>query len=122
MAAVAQSHSLRIRSKALAFALALVSLLFPIAGAAQGAYRTTGTRSWRIADFSSDIQVHENGSIDVLEQISFVFLGEWHGIRRFIPVDYPGPDGTNYKLLLTVKNVTDENGRRLDYSLSSQDH
>ncbi len=78
--------------------------------------------SWKIADFTSHIQVHEDGSVDVLEHISFVFFGQFHGIRRFIPVDYPGPDGSNYKLLLKVKDVTDEDGKRLDYSVSSQGH
>ncbi len=79
-------------------------------------------RSWKIADFTSHIDVHEDGSVDILEHISFVFLGQFHGIRRFIPVDYPGPDGSNYKLLLKVKDVTDEEGKRLDYSVSTQGH
>src|SRR5262245_16249596 len=79
-------------------------------------------RSYKISDFTADIEVHEDGSADILERITFVFFGEYHGIRRYIPVDYPGPDLTNYKLMLKVRNVTDENGKKLDYDVSSKDH
>jgi uncharacterized membrane protein len=81
-----------------------------------------GSRSYKISDFTADIEVHEDGSADILERITFVFFGEYHGIRRYIPVDYPGPDLTNYKLMLKVRNVTDENGKKLDYDVSSKDH
>src|SRR5438270_6361011 len=77
-------------------------------------------RSWRIADFSADIEIHKNGSADIDERISLVFIGSFHGIHRYIPVDYIGPEGYNYSLFLKVQNVTDEEGRKLSYSTKKQ--
>jgi len=51
----------------------------------------------------------------VTERISLVFVGEWHGIHRTIPVEYPGPRGTNYSLFLQVTAVTDGSGNKLKY-------
>src|SRR5215469_5208659 len=70
-------------------------------------------RSWRISDFSADIDVHKDGSADVDERITLVFIGSFHGIHRYIPVDYLGPDGTNYSIFLKVRKVTDEEGQGL---------
>ncbi len=72
-------------------------------------------RSWRIADFTDTINVGADGSVAVLEHITLVFVGEYHGIHRTIPVEYPGPSGTNYTLFLTVTGVTDESGHKLNY-------
>lgn len=77
-------------------------------------------RSWRISDFSADIDVHKDGSADINERISMVFIGEYHGIHRYIPVDYVGPEGSNYSLFLKVRNVTDEEGQKLKYSTKTQ--
>jgi len=77
-------------------------------------------RSWRIADFSADIDVHKDGSADVNERISLVFIGPFHGIHRYIPVDYIGPEGSNYSLFLRVSNVTDEEGQSLKYTSKRQ--
>src|SRR5579872_5755321 len=76
-------------------------------------------KSWRVADFSDTISVHDNGSADVRERITLAFVGEWHGIHRFIPVEYPGPQGTNYTLFLNVTAVTDGNGGKLKYESST---
>jgi len=72
-------------------------------------------RSWRISDFSSTIDVSEQGETKVTERITLVFIGEWHGIYRNIPVEYPGPNSTNYSLFLKVTGVTDESGSPLKY-------
>ena len=77
-------------------------------------------RSWRISDFSADIEVHKDGSADVNERISLVFIGAFHGIHRYIPVDYTGPEGSNYSLFLKVQKVTDEEGQALKYSSKTQ--
>ncbi|HWC17380.1 MAG TPA: DUF2207 domain-containing protein, partial [Terriglobales bacterium] len=73
-------------------------------------------RSWRISDFSADIDVHNDGSADVNERISLVFIGSFRGIHRYIPVDYLGPEGSNYSLFLKVQRVIDEEGQPLKYS------
>src|ERR1051326_1827894 len=76
-------------------------------------------KSWRVADFSDTISISQNGSAAVHERITLVFDGEWHGIHRFIPVEYPGPRGTNYTLFLNVVDVTDDNGAKLKYDSST---
>src|ERR1700675_3885374 len=72
-------------------------------------------RSWRIADFRSRVLVDEDSTAVVTEHISLVFVGHWNGIYRDIPVDYPGPSGSNYKLLLKVTGVTNGEGQNLEY-------
>jgi uncharacterized membrane protein YgcG len=76
-------------------------------------------RSWRVADFNDTIVVHEDGSAVVHERITLAFEGEWHGIHRFIPIEYPGARGTNYTLFLNVTGVTDGNGGKLKYESST---
>src|SRR5947208_2097435 len=75
-------------------------------------------KSWRIADFEDTITVEKDGSALVRERISLVFVGEWHGIHRTIPIEYPGPDGTNYELFVDVQSVTDAEGSHLKYDSS----
>ncbi len=72
-------------------------------------------QSWRIADFQDVISISSDGSTLVKERISLVFIGQWHGIHRTIPIDYPGPQGTNYTLFLDIKSVTDGAGQKLKY-------
>src|SRR5690242_134032 len=77
-------------------------------------------RSWRISDFSANIDIHNNGSADVNERLTLVFVGSFHGIHRYIPVDYLGPEGSNYSLFLKVQKVIDEEGNALKYSTKNQ--
>jgi hypothetical protein len=72
-------------------------------------------RSWRVNDFNDTISVGADGSVAVHERIALEFNGEWHGIHRFIPIEYPGPRGTNYTLFLKVTSVTDGSGANLKY-------
>ena len=76
------------------------------------------SRNWRVADFKDTISIAADGTALVSEKITLVFVGEWHGIHRTIPVEYPGPQGTNYTLFLDVMSVTDENGNKLKYDSS----
>jgi uncharacterized membrane protein YgcG len=76
-------------------------------------------RSWRVSDFNDTISVAEDGSAIVHEHITLTFEGEWHGIHRFIPVEYPGPRGTNYTLFLNVTGVSDGDGGKLKYESST---
>ncbi|MBZ5663189.1 MAG: DUF2207 domain-containing protein [Acidobacteriia bacterium] len=92
-------------------ALMLGLLLSVSSAAAQG-------RNWRVADFKDTISIAANGTALVSEKITLVFVGEWHGIHRTIPVEYPGAQGTNYTLFLDVMSVTDENGTKLKYDSS----
>ncbi|HTK94155.1 MAG TPA: DUF2207 domain-containing protein [Terriglobales bacterium] len=72
-------------------------------------------RAWRIADFESNVSVKPDGEIVVIESIHLVFLGHWNGIYRNIPIEYPGPNDTNYSLFLKVLQVTDENNQALKF-------
>lgn len=72
-------------------------------------------KSWRITDFQDSITISNDGRADVTEHITLQFVGQWHGIHRTIPVEYPGPHGTNYSLFLDLKRVTDGDGNQLKY-------
>jgi len=75
-------------------------------------------KSWRVADFQDNIEVAKDGGAVVSEHITLVFVGEWHGIHRTIPIEYPGPNGTNYELYLDVTSVSDGEGNKLKYESS----
>ncbi|MGE5113516.1 MAG: DUF2207 domain-containing protein [Acidobacteriaceae bacterium] len=78
----------------------------------------TAQRSWRISNFQTNIAVMDNGTMLVTEHISLVFIGTWHGIHRTLPIEYPGPHGSNYTLFLKVRSVTDSGGSALKYDTS----
>jgi len=78
--------------------------------------------NWHVSDFKDSIAIGTDGSALVSEKITVVFNGTWHGIHRTIPVEYPGPNGTNYTLFLNVRSVTDENGNKLKYDSSKSGH
>src|SRR5947207_6074911 len=75
-------------------------------------------RSWQITEFADNIVIQQDGTASVQERITLQFEGEWHGIHRTIPIEYPGPPGTNYELFLNVTSVTDESGSKLKYDSS----
>lgn len=94
--------------------LVVITLAFcALAGAADAQ-----VKSWRIADFKDTIAISKDGSALVSEKITLVFVGHWNGIHRTIPVEYPGPRGTNYTLYIDVKSVTDDDNRALKYESS----
>jgi len=75
-------------------------------------------RSWRVTNFQDRILISNDGTAEVAEHITVAFQGEFHGIYRQIPIEYPGPDQTNYKLYLDVISVTDGEGNSLKYDSS----
>jgi len=75
-------------------------------------------RNWRITDFNDTISIAADGTAMVSEKITLAFTGQWHGIHRTIPVEYPGPQGINYTLFIDIMGVTDENGNKLKYDSS----
>jgi uncharacterized membrane protein len=95
--------------------VALLSLFLSVLSSVAAA------KSWRVADFQDDITVSRDGSAVVKERITFAFVGEWHGIHRTIPIEYPGPNGTNYELYLDVRSLTDGDGNALKYESSVHD-
>lgn len=79
-----------------------------------------GARTWSIADYSSSILIQPDGTSIVTEHITCVFQGEYHGIYRRIPIEYRGPNGSNYTLFLEVLKVEDENGNKLETKISTK--
>jgi uncharacterized membrane protein YgcG len=72
-------------------------------------------RSWHVTDFAGSYAVDKNGGVVATERITLLFEGSFNGIYRTIPVEYPGPRGTNYTLFLNVISVTDDQGNALKY-------
>ncbi len=77
-------------------------------------------RDWHITSFVDNVTVAQDGTMTVREHMVVDFEGAFHGIYRDIPIEYPGPHGSNYTLLLTVTSVTDGQGGKLKYDSSVQ--
>jgi uncharacterized membrane protein len=77
-------------------------------------------RSWKISRFDARYTVADDGTVLIEEEIHPLFEGSYNGILRDIPVEYPGPDGTAYKLFLKVDSVTDENNQKIRFEQSSR--
>ena len=77
-------------------------------------------RSWKIARFDTTCTIGDDGSALIEEEIHPSFDGTYHGIDRYIPIEYPGPDGTDYKLFLKVQSVTDEGGQPIRFEQSTR--
>ncbi|HZP24828.1 MAG TPA: DUF2207 domain-containing protein [Terriglobales bacterium] len=72
-------------------------------------------REWHITHFDSNMTVQQDGTMTVREHLVMYFNGEYHGIYRDIPIQYPGPRGSNYTLFLSITGVTDGWGHKLKY-------
>src|ERR1700731_2348428 len=110
LATSARGGRLRLYRAAMGLLASVVVVATPVAA-----------KSWRIADFTDNITVNVDGSAVITERISLVFEGEWHGIHRTIPIEYPGPNGTNYQLFISISSVTDGNGGKLKDDSSTSD-
>ena len=75
-------------------------------------------RDWHVTSFVDNVSVAQDGSMTVREHLVVDFEGAYHGIYRDIPIEYPGPHGSNYSLFLTVTGVTDGQGETLKYDSS----
>ena len=80
----------------------------------------SGAWAWSIGDFSSEITIHRDSTLAVMERITVDFQSEsHHGIYRDIPVKYKR--GTsNYNLRLKVISVEDEVGRDYQYKVTGE--
>src|SRR5258708_37505819 len=98
---------LRVLASSLLVLATLLALALPAAA-----------KSWRVSNFQDTITVNPDGSALINETITLNFEGVFHGIHRTIPIEYPGPNGTNYRLFVTLIGLTDENGAKLKYDSS----
>jgi uncharacterized membrane protein len=76
---------------------------------------TAFARTYHIQRYNDAIVVNENGRTVVSEEITFVFQGQYNGIYRRIPVEYPNDAGSNYTLFIESVDVTDESGAALKF-------
>ena len=98
-------------------------LIAPIMAVLLCGAATVHAKELRIESFNSHVVVTRDGTIDVTEKIEAHFIGgPWHGLYRSIPIEYVTPQGLNYTLFLSVKNVTDGNGHRLKFDSSRVRH
>ena len=74
---------------------------------------SASARDWRVTDFHSTIGIAQDGRASITERISVEFNGAFHGIYRYIPIEYPGPTRTNYTLFLKVEQVTKDAEHRV---------
>jgi hypothetical protein len=75
---------------------------------------------WHLGRFDTQMSVAPDGVVDVTENLDVVFNGTYHGIWRDIPIEYPGPYGSNFTLFLQVTGVTDGAGNELKYDSKTQ--
>jgi hypothetical protein len=79
-------------------------------------------RSIRIRNFDALLAVHSDGSLDVTEQITIGFTGQWNGINRDISLHHNTAQGRATKLDITVGYITDATGERLRVEEQNQDN
>ena len=79
-------------------------------------------RSWRIADFHSNITVSKDGSCIVSEHITLVFEGHFNGIYRYIPISERGPAGSNYQVFTKILSIKDDAGTPLRYKQKTENN
>lgn len=74
------------------------------------------TTGMKIAEYSSDVVINKEGTIDVSENILYDFdTNLKHGIFRTIPIIKTNIDGKKYRLNFTNFSVTDSNGDRIPF-------
>src|SRR5215831_15340633 len=76
-------------------------------------------RSYHIAKYVSTIHVDNDGSAHIAEKITLAFSGHYEGIYRNIPVDFPGPNGSNHSVFIKIDKVTDDAGSPLKFEKST---
>ena len=72
-------------------------------------------RSISVTRWVDAIHVDDDGSARVSEQITYTFTGAFHGIYRDVPIEYPGPKGSNYTLFVKINRITDAEGSPLKF-------
>lgn len=75
---------------------------------------SAAARQLVIKNFDEQVLVNRDSSIDVTENIETQFIGgPWHGIYRTIPIQYAGPGGFNYTLLIEDASAREPDGTHL---------
>jgi hypothetical protein len=80
---------------------------------ADSAIAQDANRSIRIRAFDALLTVHTDGSLDVTEQLTIRFMGQWNGIVRDLSLQHNTAQGRRTKLDITLGYITDASGQRL---------
>lgn len=76
-----------------------------------------------ISDFTSDITIFKDASVNIKESISYDFGStQRRGIIREIPVINKNIEGASFKINLRINSITDEFGKTYNYSLSENNN
>lgn len=81
---------------------------------------TADARYFVITNYHSDIEINEDGTIDITETIEVNFEMQRHGIYREIPFRYRTEFGDNMLMPITVKSVKNEDGREWTSKVTHQ--
>ncbi len=81
-----------------------------------------GNRSIRIRNFDALLTVYPNGSLDVTEQLTIAFTGQWNGIVRDLSLHHNTAQGRAARLDVTIGYITDAAGERLHVDEESKDN
>jgi hypothetical protein len=100
--------------RALLLVVALVVSLAPNARAQE--------RAIRIRNYDALLTVHSDGSLDVTEQLTIGFAGQWNGIVRDLSLQHNTAQGRRTKLDVTIGYITDDNGQRLRVEESGKEN
>ncbi len=95
--------------------LLLAFLLFVLLSTAGAWAKGISVTRWE-----TTAHVDSDGSARITEKITYQFSGVYHGVYRDIPIDYPGPQGSNYSLFVKVDQITDAIGNPLKYEKSTK--
>ena len=116
-----------------------LSLLFPVFGqseniqldqaninslieTSENSLSSTTIQGEYIRDFSSEIVINKDGTINIKEKILYDFLDKQkHGIYRIIPMIKTNQDGKKYQLDFSQISVTDEKNNLYQYKISKED-
>ena len=102
------------------FAAALVRLTVLVALVSPAMSILAQERAYWIEDFQIEIDVREDGSIEVMERLRFRFDGSFNGIYRDIPMRYDSPWRVDYRLRIEPIAVTDGVGGRVRFETSRE--
>lgn len=72
-----------------------------------------------LKNFTTEVKINKNSTIDVKETITANFLQERHGIFREIPTSYPASFGLVKKIFLDNITVTNESGDPIQFTKSN---
>ncbi len=70
-------------------------------------------RDIRVRDYNALLTVNRDGTLDVVEQLTIRFTGEWHGLNRDLLLHHNTPQGRPTKLEVVDGPITDATGQPL---------